>query len=63
MRFPPFRKEGDEIIHSKVTMGMGVRVEMLGVLKLQVAGGVEALSFESSQSWSRDRRVHETDTG
>lgn len=45
MRFPPFRKGGgDEIIHSKVTMGTGC---MLGVLKLQVAGGMEALSSES----------------
>lgn len=41
---PPIRKGGDEIIHSKVTMDTGY---MLGVLKLQVAGGMEALGSES----------------
>lgn len=40
VRFLPFRKEGDEMIPSKVVMGTG---SMLGGLELQVAGGMEVL--------------------
>lgn len=61
MRFPPFRKEGGEMIHSKVIMGPGC---IPGVFTSQVAAGMEAPSSPKvGQCWSRDGRAHETDTG
>lgn len=58
VRFLPFRKEGDEMVPSKVVMGTG---SMLGGLKLQVAGGMEVLSSESGPVLGAKTRAHERD--
>lgn len=59
--FLPFRKEGDEMVPSKVVMGIG---SMLGGLKLQVAGRMEVLSSESGPVLGqRQEPMNETDTG